>query len=256
MISRVSIGLPGAIDRGLLREVAPLIERLGFRGLWLNDSAQGDSLEGLAVAASVTETLALATGVIPLDRRPVASFVGALDGLPADRLEIGIGSGGPDNALRRVREGIDELRDATDATILVGALGPRMRALGAERGDGLLLNWLTPAAAAGASADLRELAPNARTALYARTIVTPDARPTLEREAAAYASYPAYAANLARIGADILDTTIDGTTAGGLTARSTEYLGAVDELVLRAIVARDTDIPAFVTTAASLLTAA
>lgn len=201
----------------------------------------------------MTSTLTLATGVIPLDRRPAASFVGALAGLPADRLEIGIGSGGTHDALRRVREGIDQLRAATTATVLVGALGPRMRALGAEHADGLLLNWLTPTAAAEASAALRTVAPQGRVALYARTIVDPDARPALERESAAYASYPAYAANLERIGADIRDTTIDGTQPGTLAARASEYLSSVDELVLRAIVASESDLPAFIETAAALL---
>ncbi|NYF09573.1 alkanesulfonate monooxygenase SsuD/methylene tetrahydromethanopterin reductase-like flavin-dependent oxidoreductase (luciferase family) [Leifsonia sp. AK011] len=253
MIGSVSLGLPGGIDHGLLRELAPLIERLGFRALWLNDTSHGDSLAGLAVAASVTSTLTLATGVIPLDRRPTATLTGEIARLPAERLEIGIGSGGAHAALHRVREGIDVLRAATDATILVGALGPKMRALGAEHADGLLLNWLTPPAAADAVATLRSTAPHARAALYARTIVATDARPTLEREAATYASYPTYAANLARIGADILDTTIDGTLPGALRARVTEYLASVDELVLRAIVANDSDLPDFVAAAASAL---
>jgi len=255
LIASVSVGLPGGIDHGLLRELAPLIESLGFRALWLNDTSHGDSLAGLAVAASVTSTLTLATGVIPLDRRPATTLTDEIALLPADRLEIGIGSGGAHAALRRVREGIDVLRAATDATVLVGALGPRMRALGAEHADGLLLNWLTPAAAADAVATLRSVSPQARAALYARTIVTPDARPALEREAATYASYPTYAANLSRIGADILDTTIDGTLPGTLSARASEYLESLDELVLRAIVADESDLPAFVTTAASRLAA-
>ena len=253
MIAGVSVGLPGTVDHDLLRELAPRIEELGFRALWLNDTSQGDSLAGLAVAASVTSTLGLATGVIPLDRRPATSFVGALGGLPADRLEIGIGSGGTHDALRRVREGIDELRAATTATVLVGALGPRMRALGAEHADGLLLNWLTPAAAAEASAALRSVAPQGRVALYARTIVDADARPALERESATYASYPTYATNLERIGADIRDTTIDGALPGELARRASHYLDSVDELVLRAIVARESDLPTFIETAAAML---
>ena len=253
MIAGVSIGLPGGVDRGLLREVAPLIERLGFRALWLNDTSQGDSLAGLAVAASVTSTLRLATGVIPLDRRPAGTLAESIAELPADRLEIGIGSGGPRDALRRVREGIDELRAVTSATILVGALGPKMRALGAEHADGLLLNWLTPTAAAEAVATLKSVAPHGRAALYARTIVATDARPALEREAATYASSPAYAANLARIGTDIIDTTIDATAAGSLATRVGEYRESVDELVLRATVARESDLAGFVAAAASAL---
>lgn len=252
-ISRISIGLPGAIDHALLRDLAARIERLGFRAVWLNDTPGGDSLAGLAVAASVTTTLTLASGVIPLDRRPASTIIAPISALPEDRLEVGLGSGGPRDALARVREGVDELRAATSATILVGALGPKMRALGAEHADGLLLNWLTPAAAADAVEAMRATAPNARAALYARTIVSEDARPELEAEAARYLSYPSYAANFERIGAGPLDTTIDGTAAGSLAARTAEYLGSVDELVLRAIVAREADLVRFVETAADRL---
>ncbi len=253
MLSHVSIGLPGAIDPTLLRRLAPRIEALGFRALWLNDTRDGASLAGLAVAASVTSTLTLATGVIPLDRRPADTLVEAIRALPAERLEVGIGSGGPRDALARVREGIDVLRGATDATILVGALGPRMRALGAEHADGLLLNWLTPAAAADATTLLKSVNPEGHAALYARTIVTEDARSALEEEAARYASYPTYAANLERIGAGILETTIDGTVEGHLAARAGEYLGSLDELVLRAIVAADADLGVFIDMAAARL---
>ena len=59
------------------------------------------------------------------------------------------------------------------------------------------------------------------------------ARPMLEREAAQYATYPAYAANFERLGVGAMDTTLpraDGDLGSGVAA-----YGAVDELVLRAI---------------------
>jgi len=49
-------------------------------------------IEKLRVAAEATTALGLATGVIPLDRRPVATL--DLAGLPAERTVLGIGSGG------------------------------------------------------------------------------------------------------------------------------------------------------------------
>ncbi len=70
MTALVSIGLPGVTAHETLRALAPRIERLGFHALWLNDSADGDSLDGLRIAAAHTTTLALGAGVIPLDRRP------------------------------------------------------------------------------------------------------------------------------------------------------------------------------------------
>ena len=86
----------------------------------------------------------------------------------------------------------------------------------------MLLNWLTPEAAAAQRG-------SGRTILYARTALAPDALPALREEAARYASYPAYAANFERIGATALETTIQDLS------RIDDYAAVVDELVLRVI---------------------
>ena len=229
MQTPVSIGLIGTIEASIVAALAPRIERLGFHALWLNDIPGGDSLAGLRVAAASTSSLRLATGVIPLDRRPVDAL--DLSGLPADRLRLGIGSGRTAQSLALVGDGITALREATGAEIVVGALGPRMRRLGAERADGVLLNWLTPKAAAATTAELHDLA-GARpvqSVLYVRTIVDPAARGQLEAEAERYEQVPAYAANFARLGIRAIDATIDDARA--LVA----YDGTVDEVVVRAI---------------------
>ncbi|MGX5697014.1 LLM class flavin-dependent oxidoreductase [Agromyces soli] len=240
MRTPVSIGITNLTPQATVVALAPRIERLGFHALWVNDLAGADSLERLRGAAAVTESLHLATGVIPLDRRPASSL--ELDGLPEPRTTLGIGSGRAPKPLALVREGIDALRERSDAAIVVGALGPRMRELAATRSDGALLNWLTPTAAAGATAELHRdaagvatdsaagsAAREGRSVLYARTIVDEAARPALEREAASYESFPAYAANFERLGFAALDATVTGAPA--LAA----YDGTVDELVLRAI---------------------
>lgn len=235
---KVSIGLPGATPADALRSLAPRIEAAGFHGLWLNDTPDGDALAGLAIAARATSTLHLGVGVAPLDRRPareIADAVLAL-GLPQDRLTVGVGSGGPRGALARVGDGVALLRDALSAPVIVGALGPRMRALAAERADGVLLNWLTPAAAAAA----RD--PRGSTVLYARTALDRADLPALDAEAARYGAAPAYAANFAREGFGPLDTVI---RPGGLASAVRAY--DVDELVLRAVAA---DPAAFVAAAA------
>ena len=225
-LSRVSLGLPGATPAHVIEALAPRIEAAGFRALWLNDTPGGDSLAGLAVAARVTSTLALGTGVIPLDRRSAEDILGALGDLPIDRLTLGIGTGAAKHGLALVEAAVAQLRAGTDATIVVGALGPRMRELAARVGDGVLLNWLTPEAAAQQRAALVE---PVETILYARTALRADALPALEAEAARYGSYPAYAANFERIGATPMQTTIRDR-AGIL-----DYLGSADELVLRAV---------------------
>jgi len=249
-LDRISIGLHGGTDVAVVRDVARRMEASGFRGLWLNDTPGGDALRGLAAAASVTSTLRLGAGVIPLDRRSATDVADALGDLPADRLDLGVGSGGPADALARVREGVEQLRAATTATILVGALGPRMRALAAEVADGVLLNWLTPDAAHDAVAELRASAPHARAVLYARTALEDDALSALAAEAAQYGSYPSYAANFERIGAEPIDATIVGTETVLLEERAHEYLRSVDELVLRAVTAPHADLVRFVELAA------
>lgn len=231
MRAALSIGLPGTTDAETLRALAPRIERLGFHALWLNDVPGGDSLAGLGVVASVTRTLGLATGIIPLDRRPADSL--DLGALPVGRTTIGIGSGAARHPLGLVERGIATLRSTTEASIVVGALGPRMRRLAAERADGVLFNWLTPDAAAEASAEARAAAGDrvVRTVLYVRTIADPAARPALEREAARYDSVRSYAENFERLGIRAIDATLDASMgASGVGA-----FDAVDELVLRAI---------------------
>lgn len=230
MRAAVSIGLPGTTDHETLRALAPRLERLGFHALWLNDVPGGDSLAGLRAAAAVTDRLGLATGVIPLDRRPVATL--DLAGIPAARTTIGIGSGGARHPLAVVADGIAELRGRTDAAIAVGALGPRMRRLAARHADAVVLNWLTPAAAARAMDDLRrdagDRAGAVRGVLYVRTIVDGAARAALQREADRYGSFASYAANFARLGVQPIDATIDR----GATLAAYDV---VDEVVLRAI---------------------
>ncbi|KRC61229.1 hypothetical protein ASE14_09950 [Agromyces sp. Root81] len=209
--------------------LAPRIERLGFHALWLNDVPGGDSLAGLRAAAGATSSLRLATGVIPLDRRPVDTL--DLSGLPQERTSVGIGSGRTAHPLALVEQGVARLRERSDAEIVVGALGPRMRRLAAEQADGALLNWLTPHTAAAATAELHETAGDrpVRSVLYVRTVAEAAARAALDAEVERYEHVPTYAANFARLGIRPIDATIDG--ARDLAA----YESTVDEIVLRAI---------------------
>ena len=254
----VSIGLAGTLGPKAIAAIAPAIEDAGFHALWVNDTPDGDSLEALAAAARVTDRLKLATGVIPIDRRPpdeIARAVARL-GLPESRLFLGIGSGRLADPVQPVRDALATLRESTAARIVVGALGPRMRRLAATESDGLLLNWLTPDAAIHQTDELRLVAPEAWVALYVRTAVEAAARGRLEDEASRYGAIPTYAANFARIGATARDTVLpqpgDGDDAApGLRA----YRGTADEVVLRAITAGDevADYLAFVKRAATLI---
>jgi alkanesulfonate monooxygenase SsuD/methylene tetrahydromethanopterin reductase-like flavin-dependent oxidoreductase (luciferase family) len=240
MTARLSIGVAGSLGADTIARLAPVVEESGYHALWVNDTPDGDALEALAAAAEVTDRLVLATGVIPVDRRPadrIADAVASLN-LPPDRLVLGIGSGAlRQGALARVGDAADTLRKRLGARIVVGALGPRMRRLGAQRGDGVLLNWVPAAEAAAQAEDLHAAAPDTHVAVYVRTALDSAATERLTREADRYASYPNYAANFDRMGVTALEATFPNEAA--LQAGLAAYLAAVDEVVLRAVTADD-----------------
>ena len=170
---------------------------------------------------------------MPLDRVSAADIAARLRDLPTDRVRLGVGSGASRAPLRLLEDGVEELRARTATPILIGALGPRVRALAARIADGILFSWLTPELAAEAREQMRRDADGrpVEAVLYARTITGPHARPALEAEAARYASYPQYAAHFERLGIDPLDTTIELPRPGSAWAFET----STDEVVLRLI---------------------
>lgn len=238
----ISIGVAGATSVTTVRGIARAAEEAGLHALWLNETPGVDALAGLAEAAAATERLRLGVGVIPLDRFPAETTAERVSNsaIPLDRLILGVGSGGALRAARVVADGVEGLRDRVTAPIIVGGLGPLVRRVGAELGDGVLLNWLSPAAAAEARDEARAQAaaagrPSPHVALYVRTAIDPAAHPALVAEAERYAAFPGYAANFARIGHGPLEGSILATDTASLRARIADYAGAVDELVLRAI---------------------
>ncbi|MCY1717831.1 LLM class flavin-dependent oxidoreductase [Microbacterium sp. SL62] len=237
----VSLGLAGSLGPDAVARIAPVVESAGFDTLWINDTPDGDALAALAAAARVTDRLRLATGVVPVDRRPaeaIAADVASL-ALPLDRLTLGIGSGmAKQGALARVTEAVSVLHEAGVPRVLVGALGPKMRRTGVEFAEGVLLNWVPPTEARDQAEALHAIAPDAHIAVYVRTAIAPAARERLEAETARYASFPNYAANFERMGVDAADTTIRDVTELGDALEA--YTAAADEVVLRAIVAEDT----------------
>jgi len=237
----VSLGLAGSLGPEAVARIAREVERAGFHTLWINDTPDGDAVAALAAAARVTDRLHLATGVVPVDRRPadaIAAEVASL-ALPLDRLTLGIGSGmAKQGALARVRDAIEVLHGAGVPRVLVGALGPKMRRTGAERAEGVLLNWVPPTEARAQADALHEIAPAAHVAVYVRTAIVDAARERLEFETSRYASFPNYAANFERMGVEAIDTTIRDVTELGDALEA--YTAAADEVVLRAIVPEDT----------------
>lgn len=245
-ITRFGFGIVGATPHDIIRELAPLVEQAGFNTLWFNHSTQANAYQAIAVAAQVTSTLKLATGVTNLDgvmpTREIIANVRDLD-LPTDRLIIGIGANQPPSPLRSVADAIGVLRDELPSVpVVVGALGPKMRALGVQKSNGVLLNWLTPAGAQLAMSDRANDAPDtdAQVALYIRCSLGADGKVAMQREAGRYESIASYKANFDRLGFGAMDAAVCTETAAEIRDGLAAYQDVVDQPVLRAIVGNET----------------
>lgn len=245
-LSRMGFGITGSLDHAVVRELAPRVEAAGFRTLWINHGGGGDSLASMEVAASVTTTLRLASGVIPVDRVPARDIVTTFREreLPEDRVVIGIGASAKPSPLTTIRQAASLLKAELPVPVMVGALGPKMRQAGVRETDGVLLNWLTPEGVRKAMEDKeRDLADvpgkDAEIALYIRCAIGEAAYAVLKREADRYAGIPSYAANFERLGFAAIDSAVYAAEPGELREGLEPFVGAVDEPVMRAITAND-----------------
>lgn len=243
-LSTFGFGISGKVPHDIVRELAPRVEQAGFRTMWFNHIPNGDALSSIAVAAAVTSTLRLATGVTSVDRMmpalDIVNHVRERD-LPVDRLLLGIGANQPPSPLRQVQEATSLLhQELPGVPVIVGALGPKMRAQGVRDADGVLLNWLTPAAASAAMADARAENPDAYVALYIRTAMGATARTGMDEEIARYSALPSYAANFERLGFTAADAAVIVDSPAQLRERLEAYAEVVTEPVLRAITGQET----------------
>lgn len=230
----------------IIRASAREAEALGYGSFWVNHPGPVDGLGSLAHAAAETRRLDLGVGVIPLHTRGPESIADGVrrHALAPERLLLGVGSPNPE-ALKRVRDGVAALRAALSTRIIVAALGPKMCHLAGEIADGVLFNWLTPEYArrsadlvrAGAVAAKR---PMPRLYAYVRVAMGPAATERLADEGGRYDAIPAYHAHFVRMGVKPVDTAIAATSADGIKRALAAWDGAVDEVVLRAITAKDT----------------
>ena len=230
----------------VIRASAREAEGLGYTSFWVNHPGATDGLAALVVAAKETRRIELGIGVIPLHTRDASSIVQGVraNALPLDRLLLGVGSPNPD-AIKRVRAGVAELRSNLSTRVIVAALGPQMCRLAGEVADGVLFNWLTPEHARRSAELVRAGAASAgrpvpRLFAYVRLALGPAACERLAEEGARYAAIPAYAANFARMGVKPVETAIGVQTPDAIAPALAVWRGAVDEVVLRAITAKDT----------------
>lgn len=240
-------GVAGAMPAEIVMLLASAAESGGYRTFWVNDTPGGDGLAKLQAAARVTSAIRLGVGVIPLDRQPadvIARRVVELD-LPQDRLTLGIGSGGQEDALKRTGDGAIMLQETLKAEVVIGALGPRMCALAGSHAHGVLLNWLTPSYVEPSAKMVIEAAEQAGRLDpsiygYVRTALGPAAEAVFLAEAARYGSYPLYAANFERMGTPAEGTAVTGSTPAEIQAGLAKYSEHLDETVVRAITGSET----------------
>jgi alkanesulfonate monooxygenase SsuD/methylene tetrahydromethanopterin reductase-like flavin-dependent oxidoreductase (luciferase family) len=238
----VFAGIAPEIIRASAREA----EARGFASFWVNHPGPVDGLGALAQAGAETQRIDLGVGVIPLHTRGPEDIVAGVrqHRLAPTRLLLGIGSPNP-QALRRVREGVAAIRKGLQTRIIVAALGPKMCHLAGEVADGVLFNWLTPEYARRSSELVRAGAkaagrPVPRTYAYVRVALGAAAIARLADEGGRYAAIPAYGAHFDRMGVKPADTGIAASSAADIKPGLSAWQGAVDEIVLRAIVAKDT----------------
>ena len=238
----VFAGLAPEVIRASAREA----EGLRYSSFWVNHPGSTDGLAALALAARETRQIELGIGVIPLSTRGPDSIEEGVraNALPLGRLLLGVGSPNP-GALARVRDGIATLRSRLPVRLVVAALGPKMCRAAGEIADAVLFNWLTPEHArrsadwvrAGADAAGRQ--PPALVA-YVRLALGPAGHDRLAQEGARYAAIPAYAAHFSRMGVRPLETAIAAQSPNDIPPALRKWEGAVDEVVLRAVTAKDT----------------
>lgn len=243
-MARRGFGIAAATLSSLIGPLASAAEEYGYDTFWVNDTPGADGFEALQLAAEKTKRIRLGVGVIPVDRRAAEVIVEAIGNanLPADRLIVGIGSGGVlYGSLDLVRAAVETIRNQAGVAIAVGALGPRMVDLAAEQADAVVLNWLTPRQARFSTQDVRERegkGHHCEVVAYVR-VALPEGFEQLSGEADRYASFPAYARHFARMQTQPLDTCAYGTREqiqAGLAA----FDRYVDETVVRAISERET----------------
>jgi alkanesulfonate monooxygenase SsuD/methylene tetrahydromethanopterin reductase-like flavin-dependent oxidoreductase (luciferase family) len=237
------LGLPASMSADVVLRAAKAVETSGYHSFWLNNPPGANALASLGKVGQEV-SIWLGVGVIPLANHPADEIVSDVKQykVPADRFYLGIGSGSA--GIQRVADGLRSIRDALDCTLVVAALGPRMCRLAGEQADGVLLNWLTPEHAVRSIEWVREGAeragrPMPRLMAYVRAAMGEQATARLEKESAMYEAIPHYAAHFQRMGVSAMGTSVTGDTAEEIQRGLVAWDGIVDEVVVRAIPARD-----------------
>jgi len=228
-----------------IAEVGRFAEDHGYSEVFVPDGATAGRTDGdgrlvgrdtgVAFAAMFTSTTTvrgtLGVAATPMHQRLILPVTAStLSELSGGRFSLGLGVSHPeqtarfgvsfpDKPLEYMRDWVRDMKHrSADGMahgggwdVLLAALGPRMVELGARDADGLILNWLTPEAAAASVRRVKEVAgPGSprRVVLYTRLMTTEEAR----ADAAAYDALGNYHRNFVAQGLRTPDEIALGTT--------------------------------------------
>jgi probable F420-dependent oxidoreductase len=251
---RGSIGLasahPYTDDAAVVVDEARHAEQLGFATLW-----RSGNLPMLEAAVRATDTIPVATGIIPVSAVPAADVITTYTGLQRDhpgRFIVGLGGARDSHPLATLHTYLDELgaSGVPAGSRILAALGPRMLALARDRADGAYPYLVTPSyvsAARDVLGDERQLA------VLLMVIPVTDrehARRAAAEPLAFLTKVGGYRRNLRRLGFrvtdidDVSDRLLDGITAWGdieaIAARVAEYHEAgASQVVVRIVGVED-----------------
>ncbi len=245
-VTLTGLALPLAEFPDIAREA----ETRGYRTAWVGEAAGAEAIVLSTLIATHTRTLRIANGVIPVQTRTPIVYgqaAATLAHVAPGRFALGLGlsseiivgqwHGLPfAPSVQQMREAVQIIRmvaagervsfdgrfyklrnfrlaipaPSPPPRIYLAALGPRMCELAGEVADGVLLNWIPPAAV---PASIRHVEAGARragrrpedveVAVYVRTSVTDDPEPVrqaLARDITGYAIVDAYARFFAAVG--------------------------------------------------------
>jgi len=237
------LGALNGVPAPALRRVVREAESLGYGAVWVNEALGREAFTNAAIVLAATERIPVATGVANIWVRDAAAMANAARTLAEaypGRFLLGVGASHRelvDRRGHRYRQPYTAMReylDAMDATPfrsapppepvprILAALGPRMLALAAERGDGAHPYLVPPAHTARARAVLGPeplLAPEQAVVLSTDPEV---ARGIARQHLRGYRHLANYRRNLERLGfgADALadggsDEVVDALVAWG-----------------------------------------
>lgn len=191
-------------DANFSREAAPELEALGYGAIWMPGGIGGDILDAMTRNLAATQRIAVASGIVNIwkhEPKELGDWWRAQDAGHQSRAMLGVGIshgplvgevyGAPLANTRKFLDGLDAEQLPRDH-LCIGALGPKMLALAAERTAGAHPFFMPPAHTAKA----REiLGPDALLAPEQKVILQRDAgkaRELARKTMAYYLNLPNY----------------------------------------------------------------